>query len=137
MSGKMKKVFAALIAPAALPTLFFVGKMIFFDTSNQNYLRDTAFETAAGILPFSYLLSFIVGLPILFALVRLRRLTMLSLTLSGAAGGLLSAALIYAFTQSLDGLAGSGYLFAFAAMAGSIVSAFFSVLADIRRSANR
>jgi hypothetical protein len=124
----MRKVTAAIIAPATLPTLFFVGKMISFDASNTNYFRNTTFETIAAILPFSYLFSLTFGIPILFALSKAGRLTILPTVFFGSLGGLLSVVLIFTFTNNLSGLANSSFLLAIAATAGAIVAATFSVL---------
>jgi hypothetical protein len=127
----MKKSYAALISPIILPVLFFAGKMIFFDHDDASYFRKTVFETLAGILPFSYLFSFIYGAPILFILSKLNKLNRVAIILSGALGGIITVVIIFLYTSNLGALKESGFLMAISAVAGAIVSLSFCLLAKI------
>ncbi|WP_158755823.1 hypothetical protein [Dyella sp. S184] len=127
----MKKSYAALIAPIILPALFFTGKMVFFDHSDPGYFRKTTFETLAGILPFSYLFSFIFGIPILFVLSKINKLNGTAFMLSGALGGIITIGIIYSYTSNFSSLKESGFLVAISAVAGLTVSLFFCILSKI------
>jgi len=127
----MGKKISALIAPIIIPVLFFSGRMIFFDRSDSRYLSKTIFETLIGILPFSYLFSFVVGIPVLLILSKINKLNAIALVLSGAMGGALVMIAISICTSGFERFNERGFSVALSALAGLIVSSLFCALAKI------
>jgi hypothetical protein len=127
----VRKATAAMIAPVVIPPLFFLGKMIVFDETNANYLKDASFETFAGILPFGYLFSLTFGVPVIIFFSRIGRLTVPMVGVGGVLGGLFSVVLVLALTRNLGALMNSTFLLAVAALLGLIVACVFCALAQV------
>jgi hypothetical protein len=98
--NKYRVALGALIAPAIAPLLYFVGVFLLsgYVDANEHHLAKLRSELLFALLPASYVLSWLLGLPLLLTLKRCGALTARNLLAGGGIiGAVLGAMLVVAF----------------------------------------
>lgn len=128
---------AALCAPVTLPVVYFLS-MYFFSgylDGSEAHLSKLIKEALVGILPISYLASFVLGIPIVYALSRMSKLSVLGCAIFACLAGTLVGGLItFIYTGPTGYSSPLSARFAVALMgggAGLVVSLVFSAIAGI------
>lgn len=81
---------AALCAPVTLPVVYFLSMYYLsgYRDSNEVHLAKLIKEALVGILPISYLASFVMGIPIVYVLSRMNKLSVLGCAIFASLAGL-------------------------------------------------
>lgn len=96
MNQRLRLLMAALLAPACLPTIYFLGMFLFsgYVRSDSGHLLKLFQETLLGILPVSYIVSGILGVPIFAILRKLQRWAVKPIVLTSCFAGFYSGLLM-------------------------------------------